>query len=410
MRDARRLQRPPPTTPGRLRHRRCRAPTRCCGPRTGPTSRPTAPWPWPRRWAGRRARWPRRSWRRPSLDDVCAEVEVSGPGFINLTLSDAFVAEPGGGAVGRPAAGRRAGGAPRDGRHRLLGAQRGQGDARRPPAHARSSATRWPASSASSGHDVRRENHIGDWGTPFGMLIEHLLDVDGSDERRVLQRARPQRVLRAGPPAVRQRPRLRRALPAPRRAAPERRRRDAAPVAHLRRRERCATPREVYDLLGVLLTDEDIVGESFYNPLLPVVVVRARREGSAGGGRRRPLRVPRGLREPQRRAAPAHRAQVRRRVRLPGHRPGRRPRPHRPPRRHPARSTSSAAEQSLHLRLVFAVAAPGRLPARRASRPSTSAFGLVLGTDGKKMASRGRRVRAADRPAVGGRRAGRGRA
>src|SRR5271167_2647804 len=27
-----------------------------------------------------------------SLDDICSEVEVSGPGFINLTLSDDFVA------------------------------------------------------------------------------------------------------------------------------------------------------------------------------------------------------------------------------------------------------------------------------------------------------------------------------
>ena len=27
------------------------------------------------------------------------------------------------------------------------------------------------------GHHVVRQNHIGDWGTPFGMLIEHLLDV-----------------------------------------------------------------------------------------------------------------------------------------------------------------------------------------------------------------------------------------
>ena len=27
------------------------------------------------------------------------------------------------------------------------------------------------------GHSVMRENHIGDWGTPFGMLIEHLLDL-----------------------------------------------------------------------------------------------------------------------------------------------------------------------------------------------------------------------------------------
>ena len=27
------------------------------------------------------------------------------------------------------------------------------------------------------GHTVRRQNHIGDWGTPFGMLIEHMIDL-----------------------------------------------------------------------------------------------------------------------------------------------------------------------------------------------------------------------------------------
>ncbi len=32
------------------------------------------------------------------------------------------------------------------------------------------------------GHRVIRENHIGDWGTPFGMLIEHLVDL-GEDAR-----------------------------------------------------------------------------------------------------------------------------------------------------------------------------------------------------------------------------------
>ena len=29
------------------------------------------------------------------------------------------------------------------------------------------------------GHTVLRQNHLGDWGTPFGMLIEHLVDVGG---------------------------------------------------------------------------------------------------------------------------------------------------------------------------------------------------------------------------------------
>ena len=31
------------------------------------------------------------------------------------------------------------------------------------------------------GHRRRRENHVGDWGTPFGMLIEHLVDL-GEEE------------------------------------------------------------------------------------------------------------------------------------------------------------------------------------------------------------------------------------
>ena len=36
------------------------------------------------------------------------------------------------------------------------------------------------------GHQVIGENHIGDWGTPFGMLIEHLLDVgDGTPSSEI---------------------------------------------------------------------------------------------------------------------------------------------------------------------------------------------------------------------------------
>ena len=38
------------------------------------------------------------------------------------------------------------------------------------------------------GHTVVRQNHIGDWGTPFGMLIEHLLDVgEDSPEAHTLE-------------------------------------------------------------------------------------------------------------------------------------------------------------------------------------------------------------------------------
>ena len=39
-----------------------------------------------------------------------------------------------------------------------------------------------------AGHRVIRMNHLGDWGTPFGMLIEHLLDVgEDSPEAHALE-------------------------------------------------------------------------------------------------------------------------------------------------------------------------------------------------------------------------------
>src|ERR671932_318452 len=41
------------------------------------------------------------------------------------------------------------------------------------------------------GHEVIRQNHVGDWGTPFGMLIEHLLDVGEDSEAAGLLRSSP---------------------------------------------------------------------------------------------------------------------------------------------------------------------------------------------------------------------------
>ena len=121
------------------------------------------------------------------------------------------------------------------------------------------------------GHDVRRENHIGDWGTPFGMLIEYLLDVDGAanaesfsvrDLNEFYAAARRQF---DSDPAFAERCRNRVVLL---QAGDDE-------TLHLWRifvAESMRHAGEVYELLGVLLTPEDVVGESFYNPLLPVVV------------------------------------------------------------------------------------------------------------------------------------------
>ena len=102
------------------------------------------------------------------LDDVCSVVELSGPGFINLTLS----ADP---RLGVPAAEQPETividySSPNVAKEMHVG-------------HLRSTDIGDSLARVLGflGHDVRRENHIGDWGTPFGMLIEHLVDVGGAE-------------------------------------------------------------------------------------------------------------------------------------------------------------------------------------------------------------------------------------
>jgi arginyl-tRNA synthetase len=125
------------------------------------------------------------------------------------------------------------------------------------------------------GHTVVRENHIGDWGTPFGMLIEHLIDLgedtaahelgvgdldgfykearrkfDGDDAFK--ERARQRVVLLQG--GNDETLRLWKTLV----------------------KESTNYFNHVYELLDVLLTDDDLMGESAYNDLLTTVVDRLR--------------------------------------------------------------------------------------------------------------------------------------
>lgn len=113
------------------------------------------------------------------LDDLCSLVEVSGPGFINLTLRDEIL----GSMVGTITADERLGVS-------LAVAETVVVDYSAPNAakemhvgHLRSTVIGDAAVRLLEwlGHDVVRANHLGDWGTPFGMLIEHLLDL-GEDE------------------------------------------------------------------------------------------------------------------------------------------------------------------------------------------------------------------------------------
>ncbi len=127
------------------------------------------------------------------------------------------------------------------------------------------------------GHEVIRQNHLGDWGTQFGKLIAFYADrpvPSGDDSDAVLDaieadyRAANKRFdedpafaaaaraavgrLQAGDPAARE-------------------------IWQKLYRESQRAFEEVYARLGALLTDEDIRGESFYNDLLAETVAELRR-------------------------------------------------------------------------------------------------------------------------------------
>ncbi len=128
------------------------------------------------------------------------------------------------------------------------------------------------------GHKVHRENHVGDWGTPFGMLIEHLLDLgedtaaeelgvgdlDGfykqarakfNADQSFVERSRNRVVMLQGGDE------------------------ETLRLWRILVDESMRYFNEVYQMLGVLLTNDDIMGESSYHHLLPGVVERLSEHG-----------------------------------------------------------------------------------------------------------------------------------
>jgi arginyl-tRNA synthetase len=128
------------------------------------------------------------------------------------------------------------------------------------------------------GNKVIRQNHVGDWGTPFGMLIEHLIDrneTEGElsigDLNTFYQEARGKF---DGDAAFADRARKRVVLLQGG---------DEATLV-LWRRFVDASKRyfgAAYKRLGVTLTDADIAGESMYNPDLPKLVAELEAAGLA---------------------------------------------------------------------------------------------------------------------------------
>lgn len=204
------------------------------------------------------------------LDDLCSGVDVAGPGFINLTLSGPVLAR----LLAESAADDRLG-VPEAGQPETVAVDYSGPNAAKEAhvGHLRSTVIgdavvrllEW------LGHTVIRQNHLGDWGTPFGMLIEHLLDLGEAEAARELSAGQLTPFYQAA-----------------------RRKFDADEGFQDRSRRRVVllqggdettlrlwrTPVEeskkyfmtVYERLGVRLTADDFAGESDYNDQLGAVV------------------------------------------------------------------------------------------------------------------------------------------
>jgi arginyl-tRNA synthetase len=207
----------------------------------------------------------------------CAKAEVAGPGFINLTLEDGWLAH----LVESQAADDRLG-ADRQGDGRLVVVDYGSPNVAKEMhvGHLRSTII-GDAVCRLLGHRgdrVERENHIGDWGTQFGMLIEHLLDLGeqaGAEALSVGQMEEFYRDARQkfdSDPAFAERSRAQ--VVALQQGHPESRRLWQVLVA-----ESLAYINDVFRRLGVLLGPDDVRGESSYNDQLAPVVAELDAKG-----------------------------------------------------------------------------------------------------------------------------------
>ncbi len=209
-----------------------------------------------------------------ALQTVCTDVEIAGPGFINLTFDDAFLAAE----LGAIAVGDRLGivadphprtvvidySAPNVAKEMHAGHLRTTviGDA-------------LVRMLEFAGHTVVRENHIGDWGRPFGMLIEHLLDIGEDVAAEGMQQGDLDGFYKAANAKfaddeefqARSRDRVVKLQSY-----------DPETIALWERLVEMSTAyfNQVYDKLGVLLTDDDLMGESVYQPKMQETIDRLR--------------------------------------------------------------------------------------------------------------------------------------
>ena len=321
---------------------------------------------------------------RLNVADICAEPEVSGPGFINLSLRDDWIAAEATRMLGDP----RLGLAPAAAPQKIVVEYSSPNVAKEMHVgHLRTTIVGDAIARVLefAGHQVIRDNHVGDWGTQFGMLIEYLLDVGEDSAEAGLLRTDPNAFYQAA-----------------------RRMFDSDPGFAERARKRVVDLQggdpgtlqlwqeivdlsldylhRIYGRLGVTLTDDDIKGESFYNDLLADTVARLEDKGIAVDSDGALCAFPPGFTGREGRPLPViirksdggynysttDLATIRYRVDV----------------LHIDRAIYVVgSDQALHFRMVFAVAREaGWIPA--GTRLEHAQIGLVLGPDGNRLRTR----------------------
>ncbi|WP_214326490.1 arginine--tRNA ligase [Nonomuraea sediminis] len=200
------------------------------------------------------------------LSDFPGTVEVSGPGFLNITLDDSWIATEASQMFEDP----------RIGVGTTTPPQTVVIDYSAPNAakemhvgHLRTTIVGDSLARTMEhlGNNVIRQNHLGDWGTPFGMLIEHLLDIGEDAAVAQLEAGMGTEYYQAarakfdGDESFKTRSRLR--VTTLQSGDPETMR-----LWHVFMDATVRYFNKVYGMLGVTLTDADIAGESMYNPML----------------------------------------------------------------------------------------------------------------------------------------------
>ncbi len=318
------------------------------------------------------------------VTDVSAEPVVSGPGFVNFTLRDDWIAAQASAMLGDD----RLGLAPVTRPQTVVVEYSSPNVAKEMHVgHLRTTIVGDAIARVLefAGHRVIRDNHVGDWGTPFGMLIEHLLDIGEDSPEAGLLLTDPNAFYQAA-----------------------RRKFDLQPEFTERARNRLVRLQagdpetlaiwhdlvdmskeylhRIYARLRVSLTDDDIRGESFYNDMLADTVSLLEEEGIAVENERALCAFPAGFTGREGRPLPliirksdggynyatTDLAAVRYRV----------------DKLSCDRSVYVVgSEQALHFQMIFAVAREaGWIPP--GSSFEHAQIGLVLGQDGNRLRTR----------------------